>query len=159
LRVLDPAELRAWRDATFYRLVFRASRAERMMTLQRLHERGWHDVTLNDTALLANLDTEGTTISALARRTGVTRQAASQQVAALEREGYVTRKSDRRDARAIVVRQTARGRKLLADALDIVKGIEAEYAQHLGVKRLDALKKELRALLDHIDPEGTLGQD
>jgi DNA-binding MarR family transcriptional regulator len=157
--LLESDELRAWRDATLYRLLFRASRAERTETLRRLHDRGWLDVTLADTGLLANLDTDGTSISALARRAGITRQAASQQVATLEREGYVTRRPDRADARATVVRQTAKGRRLLADAIDVVAVIEAEYARHIGVKRLRALKEQLRVLLDHIDPEGTLGQD
>jgi len=73
----DPARLRAWRDATLYRLMLRASEAERRETVSRLRQRGYQDVTGTDTALLANLDTADTTISALARRCGVTRQATS----------------------------------------------------------------------------------
>ena len=58
----DPA-LRAWRDQTLYRLVLRASRAETTSTLERLHRFGYADVSLTDTNLLANLDTDGTIIS------------------------------------------------------------------------------------------------
>src|ERR1700736_6552802 len=83
----DTEALRAWRDQTLYRLLLRATRAETTTTLQRSHQRGYTDISLSDTNLLANLDTEGTSISALARRAGVTRQAASQQIAALERAG------------------------------------------------------------------------
>jgi hypothetical protein len=52
----DPARLRAWRDATLYRLMLRASEAERRETLRRLRQRGYQDVTGTDTALLANLE-------------------------------------------------------------------------------------------------------
>src|SRR5215471_8332947 len=61
----DPAGLRAWRDATLYRLVSRMAEAERWETLTRLRQRGYQDVTNTDTALLANLDTADTTIDAL----------------------------------------------------------------------------------------------
>jgi DNA-binding MarR family transcriptional regulator len=105
----------------------------------------------------ALLDTEDTTISALARRCGVTRQAASQQIALLDREGYVTRKPDPADSRAVMVGRTPRGEALLRDALEIVADIEADYAAHLGRERMAELKALLADLLGHADPEGRLG--
>ena len=155
----DTADLRAWRDQTLYRLLLRATRAETTTTLERTQLRGYTDISLSDTNLLANLDTEGTSISALARRTGITRQAASQQVAALERTGYVERRSSDTDGRAVLVVQTARGRALLSDALEIVEDLEATYEEHLGSQRLIELKRSLASLLDRIDPIGTLGRD
>jgi len=145
----DPARLRAWRDATLYRLMLRASEAERRETLRRLRQRGYQDVTGTDTALLANLDTADTTISALARRCGVTRQAT----------GYVSRKPDPADSRAILVRRTAKGHALMRDGLEVVAEIEAEYAGVLGAGRLAALKELLTDLVGHSDPGGTLGGD
>jgi DNA-binding MarR family transcriptional regulator len=156
---LDDPGLRAWRDQTLYRLVLRANRAETTATLERIAARGYDDVSLRDTNLLANLDTDGTIITALARRAGVTRQAASQQVAALERAGYVERGASDADGRAAVIYQTARGRALLEDALDIVDDLEAGYAADLGEAKLATLKKLLATLLDHIDPLGGLGRD
>ena len=155
----DPARLRAWRDATLYRLMLRASEAERRETLSRLRQRGYRDVTGTDTALLANLDTADTSISALARRCGVTRQAASQQLALLSQKGYVSREPDPADSRAILVRRTAKGHLLMRDALEIVAEIEAEYARLLGARRLAALKELLADLVGHADPGGTLGGD
>jgi DNA-binding MarR family transcriptional regulator len=157
--LVDPAELRAWRDAFLYRLLLRASRAETTETLVRMKQRGHTDITLTDTNLLANLDTEGTTISALARRGGVTRQAAGQQLAALERTGYVERRPDPTDGRAVLIGQTEKGRVMLRDALEVVSGLEAEYAEYLGTERLAALKESLAMLVDHIDPQGALGKD
>jgi DNA-binding MarR family transcriptional regulator len=153
------AALRAWRDATLYRLLLRGSQAERQETLHRLRHRGYADVTHADTALLASLDTNDTTITALARRCGITRQAASQQLAALERKGYVSREPDPGDSRAVLVRRTARGHALLHDALEVVASIEAEYAGHLGAERFAALKELLTDLLSHADPHGALGTD
>ena len=155
----DPARLRAWRDATLYRLVTRASEAEMRETLRRLRQRGYQDVTNADTALLANLDTADTTISALARRCGVTRQAASQQLALLSQKGYVSREPDPADSRAILVRRTAKGHALMRDALEIVAEIEAEYAGFLGAGRLAALRELLTGLVGHADPDGMLGGD
>lgn len=156
---LDSPELRAWRDASLYRLLLRASRAETSATLEAIRRVGFDDVSLVDTNLLANLDTGGTTISALARRAGVTRQAASQQVAALVRSGYVQTRASKTDGRATVVIQTAKGRKLLDTALDVVEDLERSYADVLGAKDLAALKRHLTVLLEHIDPTGTLGPD
>lgn len=156
---LDDPTIRAWRDATLYRLLLRASRAETTATLARLRSRGYGDVTPTDTNLLANLDLGGTTISALARRAGVTRQAASQQLAVLERAGYVERRASETDGRVIIVRQTDRGRALLDDALDVVDELEQTYASLLGPERLATLKAALTDLLTRIDPAGTLGPD
>lgn len=155
----DPAAFRAWRDATLYRLLLRASRMEQTATLTAIHEAGFTDITLVDTNLLANLDTEGSTVTALARRAGVTRQAASQQVAALERLGYVERRPSDTDRRAVVVIQTAKGRDLLATALDVVSALEAAYEAELGPERMQTLKAALTDLLEARDPAGTLGKD
>ena len=156
---LDDPAIRAWRDQTLYRLLLRASRAESTATLQRVRELGYGDVSLADTTLLASLDTEGTIMSALARRVGVTRQAVSQQIAALESAGYVERRPSEADGRAAVVTRTARGRALLDDALDVVEGLETDYQSLLGAERLAALKALLSSLLERIDPTGTLGMD
>lgn len=156
----DPGALRVWRESTLYRLVFRASRAETTETLARLHRRGHPStLTLAGTSLLANLDTAGTTISALARRAGMTRQGASQQIADLERDGYVVRRADPDDARAVIVRQSPKGRALLDDALAVVTELEAEYAAIVGEARLRSLKEVLAELVNDIDPGGRLGRD
>jgi len=155
----DAAALRAWRDQTLYRLLLRASRAETTMTLDHLRRQGYTDISLADASLLANLDTDGTTISALARRAGITRQAVSQQAVALERSGYIQRRPSDTDARAVTITHTARGRALLDHALDTVDHLETTFAGHLGQAGLASLKESLALLLDRIDPAGTLGRE
>jgi DNA-binding MarR family transcriptional regulator len=133
-----------------------ASVAEATATLAAIQEQGYSDVSLAGTALLSNLDTNGCTVTALARRAGVTRQAASQQVAALERSGYVRRRGSDTDARAVIVIQTSRGRALLEHALIIVRGLEQGYASIIGAEQYATLKAILTQLLEQIDPSGTL---
>ena len=156
---LDDPAIRTWRDQTLYRLLFRASRAETTATLEGVRRLGYTDVSLADTTLLANVDMAGTVISSLARRAGITRQAASQRIAELERLGYVQRRGSDSDGRAAVVSRTARGRALLDDALDIVEELERGYAGVLGDDRVASLKSLLAALLAEIDPAGGLGRD
>jgi DNA-binding MarR family transcriptional regulator len=154
-----PEALRRSRDATLYRLVHRAARTETSETLRRIGARGHRGVTPAFANLLANLDSDGTIVSALARRGGVTRQAASQQLIALEALGYVTRDGDPSDGRALLVRQTAKGRRLLFDALDVVAELEQEYASAIGEDIFATLKRNLHALLAQVDPLGALGRD
>lgn len=89
----------------------------------------------------------------------MTRQAASQQVAALEHAGYVQRTASPDDGRVFTVIQTDSGRALLNDALGIVDDLEAGYQQLLGGPALDALKEALCTLLAVTDTTGTLGRD
>jgi DNA-binding MarR family transcriptional regulator len=152
----DQAALRAWRDATLYRKLLRASRAEAAQTLAEIHRRGFTDVTLTDTTLLANLDTAGSSVTDLARRAGVTRQSASQQIAALVKTGYLTAQASLTDRRASVVIQTDKGRELLATALEVVAELEARYAAALGPRRHAQLHHALDVLLDVTDPDGRL---
>ncbi len=69
----------------------------------------------------------------------------------------MTRGPDPSDSRAVLVQRTDRGHALLADALQVVAGIETGYAQHLDAERLAALKELLADLLTYSDPTGALG--
>ena len=152
----DPERLRAFREQTLYRLLLRARRAENDEMVARIRARGHPDLQPSYPALLANLDTEGTSITTLAAKAGVTRQAASQQIAEIETRGYVNRRPDPMDGRAVIIVRTERGQQLLHDALDVVSELEAEYARHVGQRRFDSMKASLSDLLSHIDPTGRL---
>ncbi|MGO9509029.1 MAG: MarR family winged helix-turn-helix transcriptional regulator [Mycobacterium sp.] len=97
---------------------------------------------------LVPLATGGLHASDLADRLGVSRQAVAQAVAALERNGYVTREPNPDDARAQIIELTPRGRQALrvmrSNALDVQK----RWEQTLGPKRFDELRTTLRMLID-----------
>ena len=82
--------------------------------LVRLAERGHGDVRPVHSAVFEHLDDAGTTVSVLAERATMTKQAMAELVAHLETHGYVTREPDPADRRAKLVRPTARGEDRIA---------------------------------------------
>jgi len=121
-------------------------------------ELGHGGVSTSAIALLGNVDTEGTRLIVLAQRTGSSRQAVSQLVQDIEAKGYLERGADPDDGRAVLVRHTAAGRRLLADALETMAAIEGRYEDAIGTAKMKQLKALLALLADSIDPEGRLGQ-
>lgn len=105
------------------------------------HARPLHGFTLQ--AITAG----GITVSELARRTGVTKQAAAKTVAALERLDYVTRTPHPTDARATVIERTARGEELLNISAEVFGRLRAEWEAELGEQRVRVLEDDLRLVL------------
>lgn len=114
-----------------------------------LHARGHQGLTLTHTALLANLDREGTRITTLAQRVGMTKQSMGQLAHDLETRGYIARMPDPDDRRAARVIFTVAGQQFLRDAHAVVHEIETEYADMLGAERLALLQSALEELLAH----------
>lgn len=155
----DAESLRATRERMLLRLLIRAADNMNAELAKRIRARGFEDFQPSFTGLLGHLDTEGTRISALARRMGTSRQAASQLLQQIETRGYVERIPDPSDKRAVIARHTPNGRRLLKAAIDIMLAIEAEYATTLSQDGLGRLKQLLKRLLDKVDPTGKLGLD
>jgi DNA-binding MarR family transcriptional regulator len=86
---------------------------------------------------------DGTTASELGRRLGVSKQAAAKTVASLERVGYICREPDPGDARAVRLRQTARGEEMLALSAVFFDTYHARLSQSLGSRQLAELEDGL----------------
>jgi len=149
-------EIRAHRETVFLRLLIRVSQVETMDLVDRLHVRGHGTVQRAHIAVLGNIHTEGTRLVELARRLGVTRQAASQIVRQIERKGFLERTTDPGDGRAVLVRHTPAGRALLLDALILMDEIEAGYAELVGAKVMNQIKRALRKIADSVDQSTAL---
>lgn len=89
---------------------------------------------------------EGSTASALARRLGVSKQAAAKTVASLERVGYLRREPDPVDARAVRLQRTARGQEMLALSAAFFETYRARLAQTLGPRQLAELEDGLQGM-------------
>jgi DNA-binding MarR family transcriptional regulator len=152
----DADAVRDRRERMLLRLLFRTTHAMNAEMARRIRARGYGEFQPTFTALLAHLDTEGTTISTLARRTGTSRQAVSQLVQSIEEAGLVERRPHPDDGRSVIVRHTDAGRQILLDALDVMSDIEAGYAGLIGEGDMAELKRVLRRLLLDIDPAGGL---
>jgi DNA-binding MarR family transcriptional regulator len=118
---------------------------------RRLAADGLGDLRFADGTLFQHLVEGPRTIGSLAERLGVTQQAASKSVADLERRGYVERRADPDDARARLVALTARGEAAIEGGRRHRAAIEAELAERLGPRRVEAAR---RLLLDVVDDLG-----
>ncbi|WP_217577632.1 MarR family winged helix-turn-helix transcriptional regulator [Mesorhizobium sp. GbtcB19] len=153
------AEFRARREKILLRQLVRLFRLMNDETVARMQARGFERMQPSYPRLLGNLDTEGTRISGLARRMGITRQAVAQLVKEIEAAGFVERRADPEDGRGVIVAFTPKGRQGLATAVEVMAEIEAEYAGVLGQSGLDELKGHLKTILDRFDRQGGFGMD
>ena len=91
----------------------------------RLHAAGYHDITAAHQAVFENIDRDGSRLTTLATRSGMTHQSMSELVHALERAGYLERRPDPADGRARIIRLTSTGQALVRQALHDIREIEA----------------------------------
>ena len=112
----------------------------------RLAERGHDAVRPAHGAVFQHLDDTGTTVSTLAARAQMTKQAMAELVVHLERHGYVVRVPDPTDRRAKLVLPTATGRQVVAIAQELVPEGERRIDTVLGADRAEALRRDLEVL-------------
>lgn len=112
----------------------------------RLVARGENLVRPSHIPVFAGLDPEGTQISTLAHRAGVSRQAMSALVREVESNGMVTTAPDPADGRAVLVTLTDRGAVFCRTAVEVTKEVSAEWRTTLGGERVDELLATLRAI-------------
>jgi DNA-binding MarR family transcriptional regulator len=93
--------------------------------------------------LFAVLDEEGTTVSELARRMGVTRQTAHQAAHGLVDAGLLEQVPHPTSARQRLIRRTAKGARAHQQAELFLERLEAQLAERIGQEVLDALRAAL----------------
>ncbi|HWM06433.1 MAG TPA: MarR family transcriptional regulator [Actinophytocola sp.] len=114
--------------------------------LVRLAESGHDQVRPAHGTVFQHLDDTGTTVSRLAERAQMTKQAMAELVAHLERHGYVERRPDPDDRRAKLVVPTERGHDVLAIAQGLVPGVEQQLVDLLGDRRAAQLREDLERI-------------
>ena len=106
-------------------------------------------------ALFPHIAFEGTRLTTLAERLGVTKQAVSKTVGELVEQGVLELVDDPSDGRARLVRFTAHGTDAIRHGLGVLGALEAEMAERIGPDRMEALHDALAALLDALEhPQG-----
>ncbi|MEU4557541.1 MarR family transcriptional regulator [Actinoplanes sp. NPDC023936] len=133
-------------------LLFLAYRAMERRVLEAVSAAGFDDITLAQARVFQRIGPDGTRLGDLAEQAQVTKQTAGFLVDQLERAGYVERVPDPSDARARLVRVAERGRAALPVAAAVVAEVEAEWAAHLGQRRMAALRDTLVRLREVTDP-------
>ena len=132
-------------------LMFVSYRAMDERVREAMRDAGY-DVTVAQARIAQRIAEDGTRLTELADRAQVTKQTASLLVAALEREGLVERVPDPDDGRARLIRLSARGRQASQRAMEVVIGVEREWAEHLGPELTDRMREGLVRLREVTGP-------
>jgi DNA-binding MarR family transcriptional regulator len=119
---------------------------------QRLAERGHSAIRTAHGPVFQNLDSGGTTVSVLAQRAGMTKQAMAELVQYLEGHGYVRRTPNPNDARAKLVQLTDTGRDVVAVVQELVPQMERQLLQALGTSRWREMRVDLVRIREIFDP-------
>jgi DNA-binding MarR family transcriptional regulator len=130
------------------RLMLEGHRAISGDLVSSLDERGFPGMRAGHAAVFLHIDRRsGTRLTELARRARMTKQGMMLVVDDLEERGYVRRVPDVDDARAKVVRLTARGRRCAAEARRAVQAIETRVRRELGDRAYELLRESLEEVI------------
>ena len=132
-------------------LLLKAARLLNERAISRVRSRTNKPVRVAHTALFPHIDLEGTRLTDLASRLGVTKQAAGQLVDELVEMGMLERAPDPADARAKLVRFTRRGKAGILDGIAVLKELEAELEELVGASRMRTLHDVLTAIVRDAD--------
>lgn len=142
-------QLQTVRDHHIGRLFLQAHRAYSAHAIELLRARGYGQLGPAHAAVLPHIDLDGTRVTVIAERAGMTKQGAGHVIADLEQQGLVSRAPDPADGRAALVRFTEAGWTYLRVAHDLKVEIESEYAQLLGAAEFETLCSQLARIIDY----------
>jgi len=157
---VDPnkrARFEAEKRANTLQVLMKCARLANERAIRRVNERAGASVFRQALAnLLPHIALEGTRMTELAERVGVSKQAVSKLVAEFVDQGMLELSPDPEDGRAKLVRFTPRGVEGIRHGLSVLASVEEEIAAKVGKKRMLALHEGLVAMLDAL--ESTLGK-
>jgi DNA-binding MarR family transcriptional regulator len=108
----------------------------------RLAEEGYGDIREGYGCVFGFIDIdEGSRLTELAERSGLTKQAVGEVIPELEALGYVTREPDPRDRRAKIIKLTPKGRDACLTGRRLFADIEREWAEQLGEEVITSLRE------------------
>ena len=102
-------------------------------------------------SVFPHLDLDGTRLTELARRMGVTKQAVSQIIDELEAMKVVERQPDPDDRRAKLVVFTPEGRGFLLDGLAVLQSVDDDVLAMLSTDRQRRFKEDLVRLMASLE--------
>lgn len=112
------------------------------LALAYLHDAGYPTITAAHTHVLRTMRMEGDSITRMAEKAGISKQAMSKLVAVFEEDGFLERRPVE-GGLARLVHATDQGRRLLATGLGALRRAEADYFSALT----EAERETLRGLL------------
>jgi DNA-binding MarR family transcriptional regulator len=122
------------RDNNIRRLLVAATRALNRHITSELQQRGYEHTRPGHAALLANLDFEGNSVTEIADRAHISKQAMARLAVELEEMGLITREPSESDGRMLMLRFTRPGKMLVRASVLIVDNVESELARKVGAR-------------------------
>jgi DNA-binding MarR family transcriptional regulator len=115
---------------------------------RRLADEGHPDIRPGHGCVFRFVEEEGSRLTDLAERAGLTKQAVGEVVADLEGMGYVERVPDPADGRAKIIRLTDKGRDGQRAAKRLFAQIERRWAEEVGEELLTSLRRALESIVE-----------
>ena len=119
-------------------------------TAEKIQAAGHATVRVSHLALMRNMDENGTRITELARRAGMTKQAMGQLVREFQESEYMVLRPDPTDRRAKLATYTELGQSLAEVAERSTEEVQGEFKKALGKGGLKELRKLLARLFDRL---------
>jgi DNA-binding MarR family transcriptional regulator len=145
---LTEEALRERRDSNVRRLLVAATRAINRHITGELQRRGYDHTRPGHAALLANLDIDGNSVTEIAERAQISKQAMARLAVELEDMGLITREQSALDGRMLMLRFTRSGKTLVRASVAIVDDVEKDLAGAIGERTLTTLKRGLAAIVE-----------
>ncbi len=114
------------------------------LLFEELKIKGYTGLKPAHAQVFQNLEKEGSRITELALKAGITKQSMSLLVYDMENAGYLKRYKDKGDNRAVIFRLTAKGEKLLKFSDQILRNIITKWKKEQGEYSLNELKVLLK---------------
>ena len=111
-----------------------------------LRAAGYADLRAAHAQVFAALVPEGSRLTELAGRAGMTKQAMGELVRYLELHGYLDVEPDSRDRRAKVIRATERGRSARDAIVELLAECDRRLMERVGEQALEDLRAHLRRI-------------
>jgi DNA-binding MarR family transcriptional regulator len=113
---------------------------------RRVLAAGYTDIRPGHGCVFGNIDPDGSRLTDLAGRAGMTKQSVGEVTSDLEQRGYLERVPDPADGRAKIIRLTNRGREAQAIGRGLIEDIERDWAERFGTEHLAALRAALETI-------------
>ena len=113
---------------------------------RRVYAAGYTDLRPGHGCVFGTIDPEGSRLTDLAERAGMTKQTVGEVTSDLEKLGYVERVPDPSDGRAKIIRLTDRGHAAHAIGRGLIEDIERDWGERFGAERVAALRELLEEI-------------
>jgi DNA-binding MarR family transcriptional regulator len=121
---------------------------------QHLTKEGYGEISPSHGLVFQYLEEGGSRITTLAARAGITKQSMSALVYQLEDYGYLKRKADPEDARAVLFYLTTKGQTLKTKAQNLNYQFEQKWKQTLGPEKYRKLREMIQQLVEAETSDG-----